>query len=88
MRKGPDCTVRGLKNLCVTFMRCGKCCSRVECVKHPLGNDAAGSAEDGKSIACRRKDARKADAVKAVESAEAKLAKERKRAVVAGVVVR
>jgi hypothetical protein len=64
---------------------CGKCCSRVECLKHPSDIDADNTLEDGKSIGDRRNDARKADAVKALSRASLDLLKERERASLAGV---
>ena len=89
---GPDCKVVGLKNLSLTYEMCGKCCSRVECPKHPSDSDAASMTEDGKSIGGRRDEARKADAKRAMLGAMGKaavtLAKERGRASRAGVVPR
>ena len=82
---GPECKVTGLKNLCLTYKMCGKCCSRVECLKHPSDIDADNTLEDGKSIGDRRNDARKADAVKALSRASLDLHKERERASLAGV---
>ena len=83
--RGPDCKVTGLKNLCLTYVMCGKCCSRIECIKHTSDITAANTIEDGNSIGGRRDEARKADALREVGRAALTLAKERERARHAGV---
>ena len=83
--RGPDCKVTGLKNLCHTYEMCGKCCSRIECIKHTAGIAAADTIEDGNSIGGRREEARKADAQRAMGRAAVALANERDRARRAGV---
>lgn len=70
---GTNCKTVGLKNICHTYKRCGKCCSRLECPKHLPSVDLVSDAGDDRSINDKRDDARKADALKSVAEAQQKL---------------
>lgn len=57
--------------LCMTYKMCAKCCSRIECYKHKKPDLTILS--DQTSINEKRDEVRRADALKSIEAAQAKL---------------